>query len=311
MVGKAQTYAPLKPSLAIQLAAPHTWAASVSPVLLAVVLAIISAKEISITLTLALLSISVLMQSAVNTLNDYYDFTKGADSEENQLDPSDAVLVYHQLNPRSVLVLAITFLVVALGLGVYVIYCAGWIPLVIGIIGALIIIIYSAGKTPLSYLPIGELASGITMGCLIPLASFQALTLTFEPALFYFSLPFVLGIALIMFTNNTCDREKDIIAGRKTLSVILGRKKAITLYRSIIVFWVIAIIALLGIFFTAGLLVLPFMLLIAYPTFSLLWKNPFTLQSRIQAMSLCLNANNILGLFYLMGIAFSSVVVIL
>ena len=307
MVEPKKTYAPLTPVLALQLAAPHTWSASVLPVLLAVVLAAVSVGKVSITLVLALLGISVLMQSAVNTLNDYFDFVKGADALENQVDPNDAVLVYNQVNPRSVLFLAIGFLVVALGLGGYVIYLAGLIPLVIGIVGAFIIILYSAGKTPLSYLPLGELASGITMGCAIPLASYQALTLTLDWGILYLSFPFVLGIALIMFTNNTCDIEKDIEAGRKTLSVILGRAKAIIFYRCMVAIWIVAIVTFVALFYPAGLIVLPFMLLIAYPTFNTLWKNPFTLQTRIQAMALCLNMNNTLGLFYLLAIATSLV----
>ena len=300
--GAVRPYAPLRASLALQLAAPHTWPAAILPVLFGIALAAVSGATVSVALAMALLCIAVLMQAAANTLNDYFDYLKGADKQENQVDPSDAVLVYHNVSPRSVLFLAVAFLGAALALGLYVVWCAGWVPLAIGCVGAAIILLYSGGRTPLSYLPLGELASGFTMGCLISLASYQALTLRFDLGVLYLSVPFLLGIALIMFTNNTCDIEKDIEAGRRTLPVLLGRRNAIRAYRAALVVWVLAITALTACFFTAGLMVVPFMALVLYPGLKALWKSPFTLQARVQAMSLCLNANIGLGVFYIAAV---------
>ena len=304
----AHPYAPLKAAFALQLAAPHTWPASILPVFFSIALAAVSGGKVSLTLAAALLCISVLMQSAANTLNDYFDYIKGADRRENQIDPTDAVLVYHNVNPQSVLFLAVGFLGVALLLGVYVVFRAGWIPLAIGCIGAAIILLYSAGKTPLSYLPLGELASGFTMGCLIPLASYQALTLCFDLSVLCLAIPFMLGIALIMFTNNTCDIEKDIEAGRKTFPVLLGRQNALKAYRGALVGWMLAITVLTACFFTAGLIAIPFMLLVLYPVLKVLWANPFTLQARVQAMSLCLTVNIGLGVFYIAAVLLSPLV---
>jgi len=302
---KHSKYAPLKPRFALELAAPHTWPASILPVLFSVALAAVYTGSVSLTLSLSLLAISILMQAAANTLNDYFDYVKGADHIENQPDPTDAVLVYHKVNPRSVLFLAIGFVVVALIIGIYVIICAGWIPLAIGIIGALVIVAYSAGKTPLSYLPAGELASGFAFGGLIPLASYQVLTASFDLKVLYLSIPLILGIALIMFTNNTCDIEKDIEAGRKTIPVLLGRDASRKLYRVSLIVWILSIVGLLAIFFTVGTFIMIFMLLILYPSIKLLMENPLTLQTRIAAMLGCLNLNIGLGVFYTLGIVFS------
>lgn len=300
-------YAKLTPTMAVQLAAPHTWPAAILPVLFAASLAAVWHGSLSVTLVLALLVICVLMQASVNTLNDYYDFVKGADSVENQLDPTDAVLVYNNVNPKSALKLAIGFLVAAFALGVYVIVAAGWIPLAIGLVGAGIIVLYSAGKSPLSYLPVGEFVSGITMGGLIPLACFQALTGTFSLTALLLSLPLICGIGLIMFTNNTCDIEKDIEAERKTLSVLLGRERARRTYHGIIVVWMASIIVFSAIYFPAGLIVSPFMLIILYPATSALWKNPLTPATRLQAMPQCLNLNIALGAFYAAAILMGGV----
>ncbi|MEG0147165.1 MAG: prenyltransferase [Raoultibacter sp.] len=306
-IDDTKDYAPLKPRLMVQLAAPHTWPAAILPVLFATALAAVYTHSVSVTLTLALLCICTLMQSAVNTINDYYDFIKGTDTAENQDDPTDAVLVYNKVNPRSVFRLALAFLGVAFVLGIYVIACAGWIPLAIGLAGAAIIMLYSAGKSPISYLPVGEFVSGIAMGGLIPLACFQALTGIFDLRVVWLSLPLVCGIGLIMFTNNTCDIEKDIEAGRKTQSVLLGRARARRLYHGVLYLWIAAIIVLVGLFFPRGLIVVPFMLLALYPAVHALVKNPLTAASRGGAMPLCLNVNIALGTFYTGAILFSGV----
>ncbi|MFR3092768.1 MAG: prenyltransferase, partial [Eggerthella lenta] len=212
-----------------------------------------------------LLVICVLMQSAVNTFNDYYDYVKGADSADDNVDPTDAVLVYNNVNPRAALALAVGFLAAAFLLGAYVIWIAGWIPLAIGAAGAVVVVLYSAGKTPISYLPIGELVSGFVMGGLIPLACYQALSGTFDLRALLWAVPTILGVGLIMFTNNTCDVEKDVESGRRTLSVLLGRERARKLYHGVVYAWVAAIVVLVAAFFTNGLLVMPFMLLASYP----------------------------------------------
>lgn len=293
--------------MAMQLAAPHTWPAAILPVLFATALAGIWHGSLSVTLVLSLLVICVLMQASVNTLNDYYDFVKGADNIENQLDPTDAVLVYNNVNPKSALKLAVGFLAAAFALGVYVIVAAGWIPLAIGLVGAGIIVLYSAGKSPLSYLPVGEFVSGITMGGLIPLACYQALTGSFSWTVLLLSVPLVCGIGLIMFTNNTCDIEKDTAADRKTLSVLLGRERARAAYHGTIVVWMASIVVFSAVFFPAGLIVAPFMLIALYPAASALWKNPLTPATRLQAMPQCLNLNIALGAFYAAAILMGGV----
>ena len=76
--------------MAVELAAPHTWPAAILPVLVATSCAAVTSPAISATMACILLVICILMQSSVNTFNDYYDYVKGADSEEDNVDPTDA-----------------------------------------------------------------------------------------------------------------------------------------------------------------------------------------------------------------------------
>lgn len=292
--------------MAVQLAAPHTWPAAILPALVATSAAAATGHAISPIMACVLLAICILMQASVNTFNDYYDFVKGADSADDNVEVSDATLVYNNVNPACALRLGIGFLVAAFLLGAYVIWQAGWIPLAIGVVGAVFVVVYSAGKTPVSYLPIGEAVSGGVMGGLIPLACYQALTGDLNWLMLLWAVPEIIGVGLIMMTNNTCDIEKDIPVGRQTLPAKLGREKARNAYHALVVAWLAAIVVLVGVFFTDGLIVVPFMLLAAIPLLKALFANPLNSHSRISAMAQICSLNIALGAFYAAAILASS-----
>ena len=305
------TYTTLSPSLAFQLAGPHTWVAAVTPILLAYTFTGITySGNINFFLALILLIISVAMQSAVNVLNDYFDFKKGTDSLENSSeDAFDAVLVYHNINPKTVLIYAIALLVVAGALGIYLVIITGWPLLVIGILGALAVVLYSAGRTPISYLPIGEFVSGIVMGGLITLASCYVLSGILDLRVLLISLPCIVGIGMILFTNNTCDIEKDILAHRKTLSVVLGRQTAMRIYRATIVLWLLIIIAIVGIFYAPGMPFLLLLVLAAFPTMRAIFANPINQKSRDGAMAQIITLNILFIAFYCIALLASTCII--
>ena len=305
------TYTTLSPSLAFQLAGPHTWVAAVTPILLAYTYTgIVYSGNINFFLALILLIISVAMQSAVNVLNDYFDFKKGTDSLENSSeDAFDAVLVYHNINPKTVLIFAIALLVVAGALGIYLVIITGWPLLVIGLLGALAVVLYSAGRTPISYLPIGEFVSGIVMGGLITLASCYVLSGILDIRVLLISLPCIVGIGMILFTNNTCDIEKDILAHRKTLSVVLGRQTAMRIYRTTIVLWLLIIIAIVGIFYAPGMPFLLLLVLAAFPTMRSIFANPINQKSRDGAMAQIITLNILFIAFYCIALLASTCII--
>ena len=276
--------------MAVELAAPHTWPASILPVLVATSCAIVHSPALDVLMVCALLAICILMQASVNTFNDYYDFVKGADSEEDNVDATDAVLVYNHINPASALRLAVGLLVAAFAIGVYVIYCAGWIPLVLGIIGAVIVVAYSAGKTPISYLPIGEVVSGFVMGGLIPLACYQVLTGDLDFVVLVWSIPTIIGVS------------------RRTLPTLLGWPHARKLYHALVFCWLVAIAVIIAVFFTRGTIVLVFALLASYPLLKALLSNPLAPQARIGAMAQICSVNIALGSFYAAAILASSAI---
>lgn len=288
----------LTPNMALELAAPHTWPAAIMPTLVALAAAAHPGTHLSAVMAVVLLAIVVLFQSAANTFNDYYDFVKGTDAPEHDVEASDAVLVYNDIDPKSALHLAIAFVICAFLLGLYVVWHAGLVPLALGIIGAAFVVLYSAGKTPLSYLPLGEAASGIVMGGIVPIAAYQALTGTLDGRAMICAIPTVIAVGLIMLTNNTCDIERDKDAARKTLPLILGRARARRLYRILLFFAMAAATVIVIALFTPGAALLPFMLLALQPFVGALVRNPLTPDRRVQAMSQVLTVNVVLGTFY-------------
>lgn len=308
---RKKEFSPLTPKLAWQLAAPHTWVAAFVGVLLSGVYTIVAySGHVNLVLLGLLLLICVLMQSSVNVFNDYFDYTKGTDSPDNSSeDAFDAVLVYNNLNPKSVLALAIGYLVCAGIIGVYIVYSCGWIPLIIGLIGAIVVVIYSGGKTPISYLPIGEFISGIVMGSLIPLACTYVLSGVLDFFVLILSIPLAVGIGMILATNNTCDIEKDIDAKRKTLAVVLGRTEATNAYRLVIALWIILTTILVGFLYTKGLPFMVFMLIGIFPVARALFKNPLIQQSREAAMSQIVMLNVIISAFYCLAILANTTVI--
>ncbi|MCI9146762.1 MAG: prenyltransferase [Hungatella sp.] len=223
------------------LAAPQTWAATLGPVLAAGAYSVNRQGNADVLLFYLTLCGALLMQSSVNTLNDYYDYKKGTDNRDNSKDPAEAVLVYQNLSPGAVLGLAAGFLGLAGVIGLYITLRCGPVPLAIGCFGGLVILFYSGGKLPISYLPVGELVSGIMMGGLLPMAVINVLTGALERPAFYQMAPLMMGVGLIMYTNNLSDIEKDRPAGRMTLSVCLGRKRAGSLYRFLLIVWTLSV----------------------------------------------------------------------
>ncbi len=242
------SYKPFTLKAAKELAAPHTWVASVGPCLIGCALAVCFMMpyilqlpekalwmlghapalldERAVLCFFLMLACGVLMQSAINTLNDYQDFKSGLDTAETILDETDASLIYNQINPQSALRFALVLLALAAVCGGIVVWLSSLMLLVWGLIAAAAVVLYSFGPKPISSLPLGEVVSGVVMGGILTPATFYAMTLNFTPFILAVALIPVIAIAQIMQTNNTCDIERDIAVGRKTLPSIIGEQRS-------------------------------------------------------------------------------------
>lgn len=290
----AVSYSKITLGDAIQLASPQTWAASIAPVLVgaALTLTVRNAQGVRFLLTgrglvtfILMLFTSILLQSAVNVLNDYADFKKGTDTAENSVDLVDVPIINKNLNPKSALNVALVYLAIAAVFGFTLVFMTSWLTLVMGLFGAAIVGLYSLGPKPISYLPLSEVISGLVMGEIICVATYYVLTMTLQPMLFFWALPLFFTIATIMQTNNTCDIERDREAGRTTLPLLLGK----TLSGHAMALWQVLALSIAGAYaFTTGspwsLLIMAFAVLACAKNIATIYTFDYSFKTRPQAM---------------------------
>lgn len=294
-----------------QLAAPQTWAATIAAIMYAFAYSMANvAGRMDLLLSLVLLAVCFLMQSSANVFNDYYDYVKGTDTKENSSeDRFDAVLVYNNVNPNAVLAFAIVLLALAALGGGFIVWRTGWVPLVIGLVGAAVVVFYSFGKTPISHLPIGEGVIGIVMGGLVPLACSTVLMGRMDWVVLVGAIPVIIGIALILATNNTCDIEKDSSTTRRTLPLLLGRSRAVKAYRFMAVSWLASIVVVSAALWPSGLLFSLLAVVAVYPAYRALLRNPLVAQTRDASMAQVTMLNVLLGGLYAAACLSGSLVV--
>ena len=205
---------------------PHTLTATFAPVILGTVMAL-AVTDIDWVMLAAIMSACLCLQIATNLFNEYYDFKRG-------LDTADSVgigggIVRHGLKPSNVLTVAFVLYGIAAILGVYICMNSSWWLLAIGVFGMAVGYLYTGGPLPIAYTPFGELFAGVLMGSGFVLISYfvQTGTITWDSVLI--SLPIAILVGAINMSNNIRDIEEDIIGGRKTLAILLGRDRAITM----------------------------------------------------------------------------------
>lgn len=205
---------------------PHTLTATFAPVILGTVMAL-AITDIDWVMFAAMMVACLCLQIATNLFNEYYDFKRG-------LDTADSVgigggIVRHGLKPSNVLTVAFTLYGIAAILGVYICMNSSWWLVAIGVFGMAVGYLYTGGPLPIAYTPFGELFAGVLMGSGFVLISYfvQTGSITWDSVLI--SLPIAILVGAINMSNNIRDIEEDIIGGRKTLAILLGRDRAIGL----------------------------------------------------------------------------------
>jgi 1,4-dihydroxy-2-naphthoate polyprenyltransferase len=203
---------------------PHTLSAAFIPVTIGTVLAL-NDGQVHILLFLAMLIASILIQAATNMFNEYFDFKRGLDNE-NSVGIGGAI-VRNGVKPKTVLNLAYAFFAVAAILGIYICMTSTWWIAVIGLICMATGYFYTGGPMPIAYTPFGELVAGFFMGMVIILLAYYIQTGTISPSSIIISIPIAFLVGNIMLSNNIRDLDGDKENGRKTLAILIGRKKAI------------------------------------------------------------------------------------
>jgi len=204
---------------------PHTLTASIMPVLIGTAIAL-GERGIDLILFAVVLLASILIQSAVNMFNEYFDFKRGLDTKDSV--GIGGVIVHDEISKRVVLDMAELFFVISILLGVYICIKTSWWVAIAGSVSMAVGYLYSGSRSPIAYTPFGEMAAGIFMGPMIVVIAFyvQAGSITVDSIIL--SLPISILVAAILLANNIRDMDGDMKKGRRTLAILLGHSKATT-----------------------------------------------------------------------------------
>ena len=171
---------------------------------------------------LAALAGALLLQIGVNLANDYFDYVKGIDTAE-RLGPV-RVTQSGLISPTTVRKgMRLTF-ALAMLVGVYLVYVAGWPLLVVGIAAIASALAYSGGRFPLASAGLGDLFVFLFFGFVAVSGTYYVQALSMRGMVVVASVPVGFMITAIIVVNNLRDIDTDRAAGKFTLAVRLGRK---------------------------------------------------------------------------------------
>ena len=175
---------------------------------------------------------ALAIQIGVNFANDLADAQKGADTEA-RIGPTRAVatgLLSAGQMKRGIIV---AFGLSAFG-GLYLIWLAGWVILAIGIISIIAGLGYTNGPIPYGYYGLGELFVFIFFGLVATAGTRYVYDRTAPPDAWVSGVAIGLLAAAILVANNVRDRDTDLVAGKRTLAVVLGRNPTRWLYAAMV-----------------------------------------------------------------------------
>ncbi|RKN79111.1 prenyltransferase [Paenibacillus ginsengarvi] len=215
-----------------------------------------------------------------NMINDLWDFRNGVDSAAKEtaaaISTNSGFLAGGMMSERTFSFATWGLFAVAVACGITVSLFSGWWPLVIGALGALIAYFYVAPPLKFGYLGKGysEIAILLSFGILPVMGTYYVQLEQFDVRPLLLSLPIGLLTTLILFNHHFLHWQADRSAGKRTLVVVWGEKKALVFSR-----W-LAIFAYVSLLLCVVLQVLPWYALLAVFTAIKLFRVYGTLGER-------------------------------
>ena len=202
---------------------PKTLPAAVAPVVLGTAMAH-SDGQLHLLPAAICLAFALLVQIGTNFANDYLDGIKGTDTDA-RLGPRRAVAA-GLVSASTMKWSAIGILAFAFCLGLSLIHFGGWSLLAVGLSSVLCAWFYTGGPYPLAYNGMGDVFVVLFFGLIAVGCTYfvQALQITVDVLLLGLACGLIINNILVV--NNYRDIEEDILASKRTLVVMMGRRFA-------------------------------------------------------------------------------------
>ncbi len=192
---------------------------------------------------------SLIVHLVTNLANDYFEHVRGTDAGESI--GGSRVIQEGKISPETLLkAIAVLYciaffiaFIIMFSFDLFVIF-----PLII--FAAFSSFFYVAPPVKYGYYGLGEVFVGINMGPIMVVGTYWVISGRFDWIPFCISLPVGLMVASILYYQSLPDMKTDLVAGKYTLAVRLGKKGA---YWGLVIFWVLIYLAIMILILT-GLL---------------------------------------------------------
>jgi len=204
----------------ILAARPKTLSAAIAPVILGTALAWHDFHIDIITSLVTFLS-AICIQIGTNFSNDISDFLKGADTKE-RLGPIRAtqsgLLTIKQLKIGTIIIFSIAII-----FGFYLAYIGGMPIVIIGLTSIAAGILYTAGPYPIGYHGMGDIFVFMFFGIIAVSGTYFLQTGYITQETIFCGIAIGFLSTAILVVNNLRDADTDRKAGKRTLTVRLGK----------------------------------------------------------------------------------------
>ncbi len=214
-----------KMSLWVQAIRPFAFSASIIPVLLGAVGAMLYFPgHIAWYLLPVLIFAAILFHTGGNLISEYFDYKNDIDRKETL--GGSRILVDEMLSPKQILNAGILTFVVGFLLGLILVWVRGTDILYLGLFGLIAGIFYTVKPFQFKYIALGDVLIFLAFGPLLVLGSYFALTGNMDWNIIWLSFPIGFLVVGILHANNTRDMKFDREAHIRTFASIIGIKGA-------------------------------------------------------------------------------------
>ncbi|KRA24358.1 1,4-dihydroxy-2-naphthoate octaprenyltransferase [Microbacterium sp. Root61] len=240
---------------------------AVTPILIGTGAAMLVDGLLHWVLALLCLLVAVSLQIGVNYANDYSDGIRGTD--DFRVGPA-RLTASGKASPRSVLMVALVFFGIAAVTGLALtIRTQQWWFLAVGAVCIIAAWFYTGGKRPYGYAGFGELFVFVFFGLVATLGTTWVQVQSLPQEAWFGAVGAGLLAVAVLLTNNLRDIDQDREAGKRTLSVRIGRRATQWLF-TVVVLLAFAIAVFLAVFYPIAWLTL-LALIAALPAILIVW----------------------------------------
>ncbi len=207
----------------ILAARPHTLPAAVAGVVVGLGAGIAVGADFRWDTALGCVLVALLLQVVANFSNDLSDHRRGADTPDRQ--GPTRVAASGLVTERQLEVAIAVTIGLAGVVGLYLVLVGGWVLLALGALAIVAALAYTGGPFPYGYKALGEVFVFLFFGLVAVAGTAYLQALRFDALFVVAAIPPGALITAILVVNNLRDIPTDTAAGKRTLAVVLGRRR--------------------------------------------------------------------------------------